>query len=54
MFKHRCHDTAKINARAHVMTSGLIYVARIGMHYTIKRYDDYPHVCCANQLDSML
>lgn len=37
MFKHKCHDTAKIDARAHVMTLGLFYVARIGMHHTMKR-----------------
>jgi hypothetical protein len=33
MFKRKCHGTAKIDAWVHVMTLGLINVARIGMYY---------------------
>jgi hypothetical protein len=33
MFKRKCHGTTNINAWVHVMTLGLINVARIGMHY---------------------
>jgi hypothetical protein len=36
MFKRKCHGTAKIDAWVHVMTLGLINVARIGMHYAKK------------------
>jgi hypothetical protein len=41
MFKRKCHGTANIDAWFHVMTLGLINVARIGMHYSMMWQKDF-------------
>jgi hypothetical protein len=41
MFRRKCHGTAKIDAWVHIMTLGLINVARISMYYAKMWQNDF-------------